>query len=118
VSETTAGEFASEVLRAFSSNEDACAEFLLAHASPRFASSVGDTAHLKHLFKNPAWAPLLSATSREIVSLDCVGDAARATVRAVQDAGGPPADYLLSVKRSEAGVWAITGLVRAELTAM
>lgn len=115
---STAKAFAAEVVDAFSLTREACAGFLLTHASPRFASSVGDAAHLTHLFNNPAWEPLVTASSREVLEVESIGRAARAAIRATPEDGGPPADYLLSLKQNEQDAWVITGLVRSELTAM
>ena len=114
----TADAFVREVLDAFARSREACATFLLTHASPRFASSVGDVAHLTHLFNNPAWSPLVIALRREVVEIESIGPAARATIRALPDGDGTPADYLLSLKQTDEGAWLITGLVRSELTAM
>ncbi len=114
----TAEAFAHGVLDAFSRSREACATFLLTHASARFASSVGDVAHLTHLFNNAAWSPLVTASRREIVEIESIGPAARATIRAVPAGDGTPADYLLSLKQTNDGNWLITGLVRSELTAM
>lgn len=94
------------------------ADALLRVASSRLAGKLGGSAHLTHLFANPAWAPLLGHRSARVDGLDRIGDAARARIE-VEAADGARVAYLASLRRVPGDAvepaWRLTGLVREEL---